>query len=166
MKSQSDIRWLIDVQNEIVDYWNSRREEGLAPSRRDINPGALRAHLSSISILELDPSGGATFRLVGTQLRQLIGADMRGKRIDELPDHFADIWRTGRDAFSACADPRQGIADLGDRHHAWLRLPLRACADDTAPALLLCHDIIRRKKPREYRSIFSFHPTAGRAVAA
>ncbi|WP_026180606.1 PAS domain-containing protein [Henriciella marina] len=157
---------MIDAQNEIVDYWTSRRGDALAPSRSDIDPGALRAHLGSISILALDGAGAATFRLVGTQLRQLIGADMRGKRLDELPDEFASIWQTGRGTFTKDNRPDQGIADLGDRHHAWLRLPLRAFEEDTAPALLLCHDIIRRKKPREYRSIFSFHPTAGRAVAA
>ena len=73
MKSQSDIFSLIDAQKEIVDYWNSRREDGLAPLRADIDPGALRAHLHCISILELDGQGGANYMVY-----KLTGSDANG----------------------------------------------------------------------------------------
>ena len=166
MKSQSDIFSLIDAQKEIVDYWNSRREDGLAPLRADIDPGALRAHLHCISILELDGQGGATFRLIGTQLRNLVGADMRGCRIDDLPEKHASIWRMGGLSLLEGCQPQQGVVDLGETHHAWLRLPLRHSAVDDAPTMVLCHDVLRRKKTRMSRPVFSLHPSAPRAVAA
>ncbi|MCH2456974.1 MAG: PAS domain-containing protein [Henriciella sp.] len=167
MTSQSDIFSLIDAQNEIVDYWNSRRQSGVVPLRSDMDPGALRAHLHCISILELDGQGGATFRLIGTQLRNLIGADMRGCHIDELPDEYASIWRMGGGLpRPESCQPDQGVVDLGESHHAWLRLPLRHTAADETPSMVLCHDILRRKKTRMSRPVFSLHPLASRAVAA
>ena len=167
MKSQADVVRLIDAQNEIVDYWLQIRGMQAAPTRSDIDPGALRAHLGSLSILELDSSGEqATFRLVGTQLRHLIGADMRGRNIDELPASLAALWRTGLDLGAQSTGPPKGIAELADSYHAWLRLPLRADPAESSPSLMLCHDIIRRKKPRASRPLFCLNPLTGRAAAA
>ena len=154
MKSQQDLAGILAAQNEIIAHWQSAGREGSLPGRGDINPGLLRAHLGSISILERDRDGATRLRLVGTRLREMFGADMRGLSLSEAGDTAVSMWETGLQAAFQSERPGYGIEDLGKTHHGWLRLPLAPLTD--GGALVLCHDIILRKKSRE-RSFFPGH---------
>ena len=165
MKSQEDFAGLVAAQNEIIEHWQSARAGRRLPGRADIDPGALKAHLGSISILELDEEGHARFRLVGTRLRELLGSDLRGCALAEASDIAASIWQTGLADACRLERPVFGIDDLGKDQHAWLRLPL---ASDPASGkqLVLCHDVLKRKASREPSHFLSRLPHLLGPVAA
>lgn len=151
MKSQQDLAGLLAAQNEIIAHWQSACGDETLPERGAINPGVLKAHLGSISMLEIDGHGAVRFRLVGTRLREILGGDMRGHALDEASDPAISMWQTGLQPALQSQRPCYGIDDLGKSHHAWLRLPLAPLPG--GGALVLCHDVLLRKKQRE-RSFF------------
>ncbi|HZB90150.1 MAG TPA: PAS domain-containing protein [Stellaceae bacterium] len=73
------------VLRAVLDYWEQRRQGGAMPSRRDIDPEALRQVLPHLQITEV-VDGGARFRyrLVGTAIVEAFGAEFTGKYVDEL----------------------------------------------------------------------------------
>ena len=165
MKSQEDFAKLVAAQNEIIEHWQSARAGRRLPGRADINPGALKAHLGSISILELDGQGAARFRLVGTRLRERLGSEMRGCALEDASDEAARIWRTGLADACRLERPVFGIEDLGKEQHAWLRLPLASETPD-GKQLVLCHDVLKRTASREPSHFLSRLPHLLGPVAA
>lgn len=151
MTSQEDFAGIVAAQNEIIAHWKTARNGENLPGRSNIDPGVLRAHLGSISILEIDPEGTARFRLIGTRLRDILGSDMRGLCLEEASETAMEIWQTGLQHALESRRPVFGIEERGKAHHGWLRLPLAPLAD--GGALVLCHDVLLRRKSRE-RSLF------------
>lgn len=131
-------------QTELIAVWSemARTEGGACPSRQRLNPGTIRKHLSHLSILDLRQGRDARFRLAGTGLRAIIGADAAGLRVSELPAPHCDIWSLGLDVVAARQAPVGGLVTeaAGERAHAWLRLPM--LDRDGAPTLVLCHDAL------------------------
>lgn len=66
-------------------YWDRLRGDRAAPERGEIEPGAIRHVLADTFILEVDVAGQAVFRLAGTRLCALAGAELRGRP-------FASLW--------------------------------------------------------------------------
>ena len=108
------------------------------PGKGDIDPGVLKAHLASISMIEVDYRGEARFRIVGSGLRGILGGEMRGRLLSELEPDKADMWSLGLMAAIDRVEPVGGVIDRGTDRHAWLRLPL---ASSGATSLVLCHDV-------------------------
>ncbi|MEL7041135.1 MAG: PAS domain-containing protein [Pseudomonadota bacterium] len=130
---------LTEAQSDLIAHWYTKRRAEALPTRRDLDPGSIRQHLRSISMLEIDPSGRARFRLVGSDLRRLFGREMRGRFLNELDQDMFEKWSLGLLQVLDCQRPVGGVI-TGDRDsHAWLRLPLNG-SDSTA--LVLCHDCL------------------------
>ncbi|HVL73395.1 MAG TPA: PAS domain-containing protein [Beijerinckiaceae bacterium] len=66
-------------------YWDGLRGERAAPDRAEIEPGAIRQILADTFILELGEDRSPSFRLAGTRLCALFGAELRGRS-------FAGLW--------------------------------------------------------------------------
>ncbi|WP_300393799.1 PAS domain-containing protein [Henriciella sp.] len=140
MNAKAGFRGLNAAQREIVAHWHSVRGTRLLPGKSDIDPGALRAHLASISIVEVDDRGEARFRIAGSGLRRILGGEMRGRALRELDREKAEMWSLGLSAAIDRAVPVGGIIDRAKDRHAWLRLPLGGGAG--AASLVLCHDVL------------------------
>lgn len=70
---------------EIVDFWESLRQDGRLPSRTDFKPEDLRNWLSHILLVDI-VDGGKRFRwrLLGTAITDVLQRDNTGKWFDEI----------------------------------------------------------------------------------
>lgn len=136
-------------QIELLNHWESCRHGLCLPKREDLDPGAIRAHLASISIVEVEPQGQVRFRLAGSGLREILGREMRGRCVEELDRTVSDMWSLGLSSALEQLRPVGGLIERDMDCHAWLRLPLHA---SHSRALVLCHDtLVPKERMRQHR---------------
>lgn len=164
MRSRSEFGGLTAAQESIIAHWQSARTGRDLPRRADIDPGKLRAHLSSISMIEVDEQGAARFRLIGSRILSLLGEDARSRDLSALQDDKKAMWSLGLQAAAERGRPVGGILPRGDARHAWLRLPLASGNPDVS--LILCHDVILTADMPEERDPFGLFSNAGHSLAA
>jgi len=70
---------------DIVAYWNAKRGTRWAPTRQDIDPLELKAHLPHLFMID-SIAGGADYRyrLIGTAIAEGLGRDSTGQLISQL----------------------------------------------------------------------------------
>lgn len=83
---------------ELFAYWDTRRNDRLAPERADIEPGDIRRALGDTFIIDCDRPG-YPFRLAGTKVCALFGRELKGESFTTLwaPQSlkpFADLLAT------------------------------------------------------------------------
>lgn len=117
----------------LLAYWQSRRQAGRPPRRRDIEPADIVWILPNLMIAEWLPAqDNYRFRLVGTGVVQFYGADFTGKLLQEFgPPQVAagvrliyDTVRLGRRPYRT-----SGTLVERDRDHRsfeYLHCPLEA----------------------------------------
>ena len=71
---------------ELFAYWRRLKGERSAPERNDVDPGAIRAILSDVFILEFDCAAGLPIRVAGVRTNGLFGRELRATP-------FLDLWR-------------------------------------------------------------------------
>lgn len=130
---------LTTAQAELVEHWQYCSRNGGLPSRDCLDPGAIKTHLSEISMIEMTDTGLAKFRLAGSGLRQIFGCEMRGRLLSDLDQTTFEMWSLGLARALDMGQPIGGLIDQGVSSHAWLRLPLRS---DRSGAIVLCHDAL------------------------
>ena len=128
---------LTDAQSELIGHWQDKYQNGALPRRESLDPGAIRAHLSRISIVEICDQGRARFRLVGSGLRRLFGKEMRGRQLSDLDQDSFEMWSLGLSGVLDRQRPVGGVIERELDSHLWLRLPIR---DRYNQVLVLCHD--------------------------
>ena len=128
-----------DAQSVLIQHWMSCCSMGALPTRAQLDPGAIRAQLSAISMIEILADGCARFRLAGSGLRQLFGCEMRGRTLEELDHETSEMWSLGLARVLEEVRPIAGQIRREHDTHVWLRLPLRS---EKQGALILCHDEI------------------------
>ena len=144
---------LTEAQTELVQHWRTCHREGVLPTRACLDPGAIKAHLSAISMIEVMETGRAKFRLAGSGLRELFGQEMRGRFLSDLDQTTFEMWSLGLARAFDLQQPIGGLIERETDSHAWLRLPLRS---EGAGALVLCHDALipnARLRPQSHKSI-------------
>ena len=73
------------TNSALFDYWQSRRGERIAPSRADIEPADIHAHLADTFILQTDALLPARFRLAGSRVCTIFNRELKG-------ENLADLW--------------------------------------------------------------------------
>ena len=137
MYESTSFRGLTQAQSDLIGHWKARGVGMGPPAREQLDPGAIRAHLSEISIVEIGAHGRAKFRLAGSALRTIFGREMRGRFLADLDRDVFEMWSLG---LSSVLDQRRPVGGLIERDtdvHAWLRLPLQS---GERGAVVLCHD--------------------------
>jgi hypothetical protein len=87
---------LSDRSNEVFTYWSGLRHGRAAPSRRQIDPSALRRRLPDLFMLDCQGLD-LTFRLAGTRVCEYFGRELNGEQ-------FLALWASaGRDAVTEAA---------------------------------------------------------------
>jgi hypothetical protein len=78
---------------QLIDYWRSRAEPGVAPPRASIDPSELTHLLPQIFILRRQAPRQFNFRLVGGLVADLHGRDLREEPFLRIwdPDDRADL---------------------------------------------------------------------------
>jgi len=149
-------------QIDLLQHWESRRHGLCLPQREDLDPGAIRAHLAAISIVEIEPHGQVRFRLAGSGLRDILGREMRGRCVHELDKTVGEMWSLGLASALDQLRPVGGLIERETDCHAWLRLPLHS---PRSHALVLCHDMLvskermRQDRRRESHTVQGAHHT-------
>ncbi len=133
------------AQAALVAHWAALRDPYGRVAREAIDPGAFKAMLSAVSVIEFGRDGRCRFRLAGSGLCELFGVvDLRGQDVEDALGERAEGLLLGLAAALERAAPVGGVSDAlaqaPDRKHAWLRLPLMAA--DGALTQVLCHDEI------------------------
>lgn len=161
----TDYSGLTEAQTELIQHWHACCRNGALPAREFLDPGAIRAHLSCISIVEVARDGRTKFRLAGTSLRQIFGREMRGRYLAELDQTTCDMWSLGLARALDVRQPVGGLIGRSEDSHAWLRLPLYSDRDG---AQVLCHDTLIPNERLTSRFSGQFHRTTlgGRNLAA
>jgi hypothetical protein len=76
---------------EVAAYWESKRRQRRAPSRRDLDPPfELRSYLPHLFMLDVvRPGPRFRVRLVGTEVARAVGGDRTGRFLDAVsPPHI------------------------------------------------------------------------------
>lgn len=78
---------------ELLAYWIACRGVRGMPARADIDPAVLRLLLPNLLVVAVEPAAALRtprlrYRLVGVALSQLLGQDITGRCIDEMPFWF------------------------------------------------------------------------------
>jgi hypothetical protein len=133
------------AQQTLVACWSGWRDAQGRVAREAIDPGAFKASLSAISIIEFGRDGRCRFRLAGSGLCEMFGvADLRGRDVEAALGERAEGLLLGLAAALERAVPVGGVSDAltesPDLKHAWLRLPLMG--PEGALTQVLCHDEI------------------------
>jgi hypothetical protein len=72
-------------------YWAGKRNGAALPGRAAINPLEMRAWLGNLLLMDVVEAGlDFRYRLHGTQLVQLFGADLTGRLVGSLPVRDVD----------------------------------------------------------------------------
>lgn len=72
------------ASREFYAYWDRKRAGAAAPERSDLEPGQVRHLLGDIFVLSCDASAGYPFRVAGTRMCALFGADLKGRSLLSL----------------------------------------------------------------------------------
>lgn len=115
----------------VYKYWKARKQERLAPARRDIDPVDLRDVLPGTLLIDVARNPWRfSYRLAGTLTERIHGVDLTGRSIDTLkPQAFADLLRADLTELAERIEPQlvylEFVNQMGVRRgYQVLRLPL------------------------------------------
>jgi PAS domain len=72
--------------SEVYAYWEALRQDGAVPLRDAIDPRGIAGALEKVFMIERIAPGLARFRLVGSQITELFGCEVRGMPFSALFD--------------------------------------------------------------------------------
>ena len=137
---------------DIFRYWKGLRRRGKLPSRQDLDPGAIRRRLPTISLIDVlqpHPSNNPCAfrqRLAGTELFTAYGEEITGKTINAIytaeealywAEHLTMVVETGKPNVGLHSMAWRGAKSLS---LFWLRLPL--ASDGVNVDMILGHDAL------------------------
>jgi len=135
------------AHEELFLYWASLRRGLKLPSRRDLDPAAMKRFLPTVSLIDvLAQAREYRMRLAGTALWDVYGGEITGRRLGEIYNTAAaDYWRAELGRVVAEGRPAAGVHNLawrGASHLSllWMRLPL--ASDGEAVDMILGYDAV------------------------
>jgi hypothetical protein len=127
----------VRAHEELFAYWASLRQGSRLPGRLNLDPGDIKRHLPTVSLIDVDREPMQfRLRLAGTGLYGVYGREITGKTLAEVYNSAAaDYWRVELSKVVAEGRPGVGVHNLawrGASHLSilWLRLPLAANGAD------------------------------------
>ena len=123
------------AHEQLFGYWAGLRKGGRLPARSDLDPGAIKRLLPTISLIDV---AGCEFRvrLAGTGLYDVYGREITGRRLSDIyTPSAAEGWRAELAQVVGEGRPAAGVHNLawrGASHLSllWLRLPLASNGSD------------------------------------
>lgn len=69
----------------LLRYWEAKRRGDALPSRRDIDPIDVRAHMGNLCLIEVEQAPlRMRYRLIGSNITEIMGRDSTGRYYDEI----------------------------------------------------------------------------------
>lgn len=125
------------AHEELYAYWAGLRHGPQLPSRSDIQPGAIKRLLPTVSLIDVQREPlRFRLRLAGTGLYSVYGREITGRTLEEVySSSAAEYWRTELTNIVKDRRPAVGVHNLswrGASHMSilWLRLPLASNGRD------------------------------------
>ena len=123
---------VLPEQQSFYNYWLSKCDGDIFPSRDDIFPSDISKQLPMTSIINVENDEGRRFkyRLAGTGFWKLYKSEIQGKFIDELPiGDRSDYWNRVLGKVVDKRKPYAGVTQPGTINAAnyalfWVRLPI------------------------------------------
>jgi hypothetical protein len=97
---------------DLYSYWQGKHIDGRPPARRDIDPPTEIPQLvASLMLIDITP-GGYQYRLVGSLLRERLGAELTGKAVGSSgqTQSIRDQWVRTLDLVRGDGRPRMLVA--------------------------------------------------------
>jgi hypothetical protein len=148
------------AHEDVFAYWASCRRRARLPGRRDIEPMALKRHLPTVSLIDVDPDGlDFRIRLAGTGLYPVFGREITGLKLEQVyPAGETAYWREQlenvvRDRKPAAGQQSLAWRGVGRLSLFWLRLPL--ASDGERVDMILGYDTVvglREDRPTGIRA--------------
>jgi hypothetical protein len=121
----------------LFDYWQGALQDGLPPTRGEIDPAALKPILPYILLGDIEPDPfRVLFRLVGTAVAEFSRHDFTGRYLDELSYNTRDSvdWSACYRVIHTTHAPLIGVNDLAfedgrKTRYEFAILPLKRGAD-------------------------------------
>ncbi len=122
----------VRAHEELFAYWARLRAGPTLPSRRKLEPAAIKRLLPTVSLVEVVRGEALDYRmrLAGTALYNVYGGEITGRRLAEVYNTAAaDYWRDELGRVVKNRKPGAGVHNLawkGSSHLSliWIRLPL------------------------------------------
>jgi len=151
---------VVQGQRELYDYWLQSAGERDMPARPDFDPLKVSRLLPHIGLIDLrEGLDQGSFRLAGTRLRDIYGAEITGRRLsDVFCGNCAAYWHRVHARIAKAGSPGTGVVrgPSKGRDHVvlfWLRLPL---SDDGRHVdRILCLDIAGPFEAQESESPYA-----------
>jgi hypothetical protein len=138
-------------------YWQSKRRGDALPARADLDPIEMKAWLPGLVLVDVTPAPGQqpryrlTYRLIGTQARDLRGHEATGKCVGDA--YFGNSLEEIMENYRLVIEERQVVYD-GDRtlskdgarlESETLLLPL--ARDGVTVDMVVCYQEIEAVRP-------------------
>jgi len=97
---------------DLYGYWQSKHADGRAPARRDIDPPTeIPQFAANLMLIDIAPEG-FQYRLVGSTIRERMGAELTGKAVGSSgqSQSIRDEWKRTLDLVSGDGRPRMLVA--------------------------------------------------------
>ncbi len=125
-------------QTRLLKYWASKCGDAGLPERKDISPRGVFFCLAHLSVVQQLDDGEFCFRLTGSMLRDVFGAEVRGLPVSHVMVE-CDAWTLALEQASRLRAPVCGLTPVSANSiHRWMRLPLRETA--TGTQYVMCYD--------------------------
>ena len=97
---------------DLYGYWQRKHADGRAPARRDLDPPTEIPQLAAnLMLIDIAPEG-YQYRLVGSMIRERLGAELTGKAVGSSgqSQSIRDEWKRALDLVSGDGRPRMLVA--------------------------------------------------------
>ena len=97
---------------DLYSYWQSKHVDGRPPARRDLDPPTEIPQLAPNLMLIDIAQDGYQYRLVGSMIRERLGAELTGKAVGSSgqSQSIRDEWKRALDLVSGDGRPRVLVA--------------------------------------------------------
>ncbi|HEX7882772.1 MAG TPA: PAS domain-containing protein [Afipia sp.] len=156
------------ANREFYAYWDGKRAGAAAPERSDLEPDQVRHLLGDIFVLSCDALAGYPFRVAGTRMCALLGADLKGQSFTSLfrdadRDEMADLLGIVAEETQATVVGITALAPDSTRIHLeLLLLPFSARSHSPVSMTGLLAPLSPIEGPQTYGNLKDFSVTSWR----
>jgi len=114
------IERLLPTHRAVLDYWQERRGNAVAPRRSAFHPFDIPRTLTSLAVWDIETDGEYRCRLAGTEVETALGGKLTGIALSDLRCTLLD---EARREFDAVRD--RGLVSIAERTMGWAGKPHR-----------------------------------------
>ena len=100
---------VLSEQQQLYDYWCTKHNQHLLPTRQQINPAEISKLLPNLSLIDIEPDPlKFRYRLAGTRLREIYDCEVTGLELADC-ELNVDYWKRTYIHITDTGRPAQGV---------------------------------------------------------